>query len=99
MLHITLIYLNLSLISCSGLRKLVTPLLAGLLEVDPQRMWNFERFFQEVTMILSRKVVHVFLVNKVQPLTIYMDPEHRCVTPSLEILEYYYSDVPSFYHF
>ncbi|MPC44163.1 Inhibitor of nuclear factor kappa-B kinase subunit epsilon [Portunus trituberculatus] len=60
-----------------GLRKLVTPLLAGLLEVDPQRMWNFERFFQEVTMILSRKVVHVFLVNKVQPLTIYMDPEHR----------------------
>lgn len=60
-----------------GLRKLVTPLLAGLLEVDPQRMWNFERFFQEVTMILSRKVVHVFLVNKVQPLTVYMDPEHR----------------------
>ncbi|XP_045622552.1 inhibitor of nuclear factor kappa-B kinase subunit epsilon isoform X4 [Procambarus clarkii] len=60
-----------------GLRKLVTPLLAGLLEVDPQRMWNFERFFQEVTMILGRKVAHVFLVNKVQPLTIYMDPEHR----------------------
>ncbi|XP_042862364.1 inhibitor of nuclear factor kappa-B kinase subunit epsilon-like isoform X2 [Penaeus japonicus] len=60
-----------------GLRKLVTPLLAGLLEVDPQRMWNFERFFQEVTMILSKKVVHVFFVNKVQPLTVYMDPEHR----------------------
>ncbi|XP_069961225.1 serine/threonine-protein kinase TBK1 isoform X3 [Cherax quadricarinatus] len=60
-----------------GLRKLVTPLLAGLLEVDPQRMWNFERFFQEVTMILSRKVAYVFLVNKVQPLTVYMDPEHR----------------------
>ncbi|XP_064122192.1 serine/threonine-protein kinase TBK1-like isoform X2 [Macrobrachium nipponense] len=60
-----------------GLRKLVTPLLAGLLEVDPQRMWNFERFFQEVTMILSRKVAHVFYVNRVQPLTIYMDPKHR----------------------
>ncbi|XP_071540715.1 serine/threonine-protein kinase TBK1 isoform X2 [Panulirus ornatus] len=60
-----------------GLRKLVTPLLAGLLEVDPQRMWNFERFFQEVTMILNRKVAHIFLVNRVQPLTVYMDPEHR----------------------
>lgn len=60
-----------------GLRKLVTPLLAGLLEVDPQRMWNFERFFQEVTMILSRKVAHIFYVNRVQPLTVYMDPEHR----------------------
>ncbi|XP_042234136.1 inhibitor of nuclear factor kappa-B kinase subunit epsilon-like isoform X2 [Homarus americanus] len=60
-----------------GLRKLVTPLLAGLLEVDPLRMWNFERFFQEVTMILSRKVAHVFLVNKIQPLTVYMGPEHR----------------------
>lgn len=55
----------------------MTPLLAGLLEVDPQRMWNFERFFQEVTMILSKKVVHIFFVNKVQPLTVYMDPEHR----------------------
>ncbi|KAK7072288.1 hypothetical protein SK128_028032 [Halocaridina rubra] len=60
-----------------GLRKLVTPLLAGLLEVDPQRMWNFERFFQEVTVILSRKVAHIFFVNRVQPLTVYMDPEHR----------------------
>lgn len=60
-----------------GLKKLVVPLLAGLLEVDPTRMWNFERFFKEVTMILNRKVVHTMLVNKVQPLTIYMDPEHK----------------------
>ncbi|KAK4298908.1 hypothetical protein Pmani_028778 [Petrolisthes manimaculis] len=60
-----------------GLRKLVTPLLAGLLEVDPQRMWNFEHFFDEVTTILARKVIHVFHVNKVLPLTLYLDPKHK----------------------
>jgi len=27
-------------------------LFAGLMEVDPQRMWNFDRFFQEVTAIV-----------------------------------------------
>ncbi|XP_076033468.1 I-kappaB kinase epsilon isoform X2 [Oratosquilla oratoria] len=60
-----------------GLRKLVTPLLGGLLEVDPQKMWNFEKFFQEVTALLNRKVLHLFFVNKVQPLTIYMESNHK----------------------
>lgn len=35
-----------------GLKKIITPLFAGLMEVDPQRMWNFDRFFQEVTAIV-----------------------------------------------
>lgn len=48
-----------------GLKKIVTPLLAGLLEADPKRIWTFERFFREVTSILSCKVVHFFHVNRV----------------------------------
>ena len=60
-----------------GVRNLVTPLLAGLLEVDPTRMWNFDRFFKEVTMILNKTAVYIFFVNKVQPLVIYMDPSHK----------------------
>ena len=60
-----------------GVRNLVTPLLAGLLEVDPTRMWNFERFFKEVTMILNKTTLFIFFVNKVQPLVVYMDPSHR----------------------
>ncbi|KAK7788610.1 hypothetical protein R5R35_005504 [Gryllus longicercus] len=59
----------------AGLKKLVTPLLAGLLEVDSQRIWNFEKFFSEVTGILSRKVVHIFHVNRAQCLKIYLHPD------------------------
>lgn len=42
----------------------MTPLLAGLLEVDPLRIWSFERFFAEVQAATSTKPVHVFHVNK-----------------------------------
>ncbi|KDR12239.1 serine/threonine-protein kinase TBK1 [Zootermopsis nevadensis] len=58
-----------------GLKKLVTPLLAGLLEVDPQRIWNFERFFKEVTYILSCKLIHIFYMNRVQSIRVYLPPE------------------------
>lgn len=75
----------------SGLKQLVTPLLAGLLEVTHKiipfsvsvptianyisfdcfgefqekqsKMWSFERFFKEVTLILSKRVLHVFYMN------------------------------------
>lgn len=47
-----------------GLRKLTTPLLAGLLEVDPHRIWTFEKFFTEVQIATSTKPMHVFHVNK-----------------------------------
>ena len=41
-----------------GLKKVITPLFAGLMEVDPQRMWNFDRFFQEVTAIVYILLMH-----------------------------------------
>ncbi|KAL4719569.1 hypothetical protein ACJJTC_008686 [Scirpophaga incertulas] len=47
-----------------GLRKLVTPLLAGLLEVDPHRIWSFERFFTEVQIATSTIPIHIFHMNK-----------------------------------
>ncbi|KAF5301658.1 hypothetical protein FQA39_LY10705 [Lamprigera yunnana] len=40
----------------AGLKKIVTPLLAGLLEADPVRIWSFDKFFNEVTNLLTRKV-------------------------------------------
>ncbi|KAB7500379.1 Serine/threonine-protein kinase TBK1 [Armadillidium nasatum] len=80
-----------------GLCKLVTPLLGGLLEVDPQRMWNFDEFFSEVTKLLSKRVVHVFFVNRVQPLIIYMDPEQNSFSlqhlQNLQHLVYEQTDV------
>ena len=44
------------------------------MEVDPQRMWNFDRFFQEVTAIVNRKPVHIFYVNTLQSLRVYIMP-------------------------
>nr|CAG4646065.1 EOG090X01SN [Macrothrix elegans] len=68
-----------------GLKKLVTPLFAGLMEVDPQRMWNFDRFFQEVTSITSRKAIHLFYVNSVQSLRIYVSPSNTSqIVPEIE---------------
>ncbi|XP_037873526.1 serine/threonine-protein kinase TBK1 isoform X2 [Bombyx mori] len=60
-----------------GLRKLVTPLLAGLLEVDPHRIWTFERFFSEVQVVTSTKPVHVFYVNKATSIKVFLKLEEK----------------------
>lgn len=61
----------------AGIKKHVTPLLAGLLEVNPQKMWTFERFFSDVTRILSKKKIHIFHVNKLSELRIYLDRSEK----------------------
>ncbi|XP_038211478.1 inhibitor of nuclear factor kappa-B kinase subunit epsilon [Zerene cesonia] len=60
-----------------GLRKLVTPLLAGLLEVDPHRIWTFERFFSEVQTVTTTKPVHVFHVHKAVSLKVFLKPDEK----------------------
>ncbi|XP_045452666.1 inhibitor of nuclear factor kappa-B kinase subunit epsilon [Melitaea cinxia] len=60
-----------------GLCKLVTPLLAGLLEVDPHRIWTFERFFSEVQTVTSTKPVHIFHVNKAASIKVFLKPEEK----------------------
>ncbi|XP_062547300.1 serine/threonine-protein kinase TBK1 [Armigeres subalbatus] len=59
----------------AGLKFLVTPLLAGLLEENQKRMWSFDRFFYEVQHILNKKVLHVFYTNQATSIEVYMDPE------------------------
>lgn len=63
----------------TGLKKIVTPLLAGLLEVDPQRIWSFDRFFTEVTDTLCRKPIHIFNVHKASLLKVFLHPEEKLV--------------------
>ncbi|XP_052743671.1 inhibitor of nuclear factor kappa-B kinase subunit epsilon isoform X2 [Bicyclus anynana] len=60
-----------------GLRKIVTPLLAGLLEVDPHRIWTFERFFSEVQTVTSTTPVHIFHVNKAASIKVFLKPEEK----------------------
>lgn len=58
-----------------GLKKVVTPLLAGLLEVDTQKIWTFDRFFTEVTLTLSKVLIHVFHVNQASRIEIFVHPD------------------------
>ncbi|CAH1116516.1 unnamed protein product [Phaedon cochleariae] len=57
-----------------GLKKIITPLLAGLLEADHRKIWSFDKFFKEVDVVLSRKVVNIFHVNKAQLIKVYILP-------------------------
>lgn len=38
-------------------------------------MWSFDRFFKEVTNILSKKVVHVFYMNRASSIEVYMNDD------------------------
>lgn len=61
----------------AGLKKIVTPLLAGLLEADPKRVWSFEKFFNDVVVVLSCKVINIFHVNLVNQIKVYIHPEEK----------------------
>ncbi|XP_074644111.1 serine/threonine-protein kinase TBK1-like [Tubulanus polymorphus] len=60
-----------------GLKRLLTPLLAGLLECNPDRVWGFEQLFAETFNIVSKKVLHVFDVWASKCLRIYVDNNER----------------------
>ncbi|XP_064633167.1 serine/threonine-protein kinase TBK1-like [Lineus longissimus] len=55
-----------------GLKTLITPLLAGLLECQPKQMWSFERFFTEAFSLCAKTVIYVFNVWSGSHLRIYM---------------------------
>lgn len=63
----------------TGLKKIVTPLLAGLLEVDPQRIWSFDRFFAEVQDTLCRKPVYIFNMHRASLIRVYLHPDEKLV--------------------
>ena len=71
----------------AGIKKHITPLLAGLLEVNPQKMWTFDKFFSEVTKILSKKKLHIFFVNKLKELRVYLDKEEKLENLQLLLTE------------
>ncbi|XP_071496369.1 inhibitor of nuclear factor kappa-B kinase subunit epsilon-like [Diadema antillarum] len=54
-----------------GLKNLLTPLLASLLELDSMKVWSFTQFFEASQSILSRKVLHVLWVDRASNLRVY----------------------------
>uniref|UniRef100_A0A4W3HNT6 TANK-binding kinase 1 n=1 Tax=Callorhinchus milii TaxID=7868 RepID=A0A4W3HNT6_CALMI len=62
-------------ISCSlstGLRSMLIPVLANILEVDQDKCWGFDQFFVETNDILHRVVIHVFSLQQVTLHKIYI---------------------------
>ncbi|CAL8097022.1 unnamed protein product [Orchesella dallaii] len=56
------------------LRKLICPLLAGLMEVDPRKKLTYESYFEKVDEILNRTQFNIFNINKSQVLRLYVNP-------------------------
>lgn len=78
-----------------GLKKIITPLLAGLLEADAKRIWTFDRFFSEVSAVLLREPVNIFHVNKAQLIKVYIHPDETYLNLQEYITEQTQMDVES----
>lgn len=70
-----------------GLRKLVTPLLAGLMECDAGRMWTFDHFFAEVSSLFRRVRLIAFHVETCRLISLYVEPEDSLEELRCAILE------------
>lgn len=58
---------------------LVVRILAGLLENDSNKMWSFDRFFNEVTGIESMIVLRIFYCWAGQQLLVYLQKTDKYV--------------------
>lgn len=63
-----------------ALKELICPLLASLLEADPRKKINHEDFFAQVEVILSKQRLHVFYLNSVEKIRLYINQNN---VPSL----------------
>ncbi|XP_024915561.1 inhibitor of nuclear factor kappa-B kinase subunit epsilon isoform X1 [Cynoglossus semilaevis] len=55
-----------------GLKALLVPVLAGILEADQQQCWGFDQFFTATTDILQRQPVHLFALQQAAVHSIYV---------------------------
>nr|XP_043880712.1 inhibitor of nuclear factor kappa-B kinase subunit epsilon isoform X3 [Solea senegalensis]XP_043880713.1 inhibitor of nuclear factor kappa-B kinase subunit epsilon isoform X3 [Solea senegalensis] len=55
-----------------GLRVLLVPVLAGILDADQDRCWGFDQFFTATTDILQRQPVHLFALQQAMVHFIYI---------------------------
>lgn len=76
-----------------GARRMLVPLLAGLMECVQSRMWTFDQFFQEVHDIVTKYRIYVFNVGTASLLNIYLDPKEKYAKLCEEIASQ--TDVPA----
>ncbi|XP_041051559.1 inhibitor of nuclear factor kappa-B kinase subunit epsilon isoform X1 [Carcharodon carcharias] len=62
-------------VSCrlsKGLKDLLVPILASILEADQAKCWGFDQFFAEANDILHRTVIHIFSLQQATMLKVYI---------------------------
>ncbi|XP_078465951.1 serine/threonine-protein kinase TBK1 [Lampetra fluviatilis] len=60
-----------------GLKMLLTPLLANIMEVNKQHCWNFDQFFAAANEILTRHVFHIFSLSQLSLFKVYVQIEQQ----------------------
>ncbi|XP_067863842.1 inhibitor of nuclear factor kappa-B kinase subunit epsilon isoform X2 [Heptranchias perlo] len=55
-----------------GLKALLVPILASILEADQAKCWGFDQFFAEANDILHRTVIHVFSLQQATMHKVYV---------------------------
>ena len=67
------------LVSVRGLKRLVVPLLAGLLANEADQALSFEAFFMSVQQIVHNKIIYVFHAAACSLLYIYLPDNSRYI--------------------
>ena len=62
---------------CRGLKLLIVPLIAGLLEVNISYCTNFDAYFRHVNAICNKVILDVFDTSKCKMIKIYCDPSDK----------------------
>jgi len=57
----------------NNLKSLITPLLAKLMEAEPNKQLTYEDFFEQSDKIFEMATFHIFYVNKCKLFTVYID--------------------------
>lgn len=65
-----------------GLQQELTPMLAGLLELDPQYAWTFDQFFSAMQRVSTSTMVHIYNVAQMALLYLYL-PASGCLTEEI----------------
>ena len=59
------------------MKRLLNPMISGLLEVKPELSWTFEKFFAEALKIAQKVRVNVFDAWSGKLIDIFLDPSDR----------------------
>ena len=60
-----------------GLKQLLVPVFAALFERESETCWTFQKYFDVSNNILERKRVHIFYLNQLNFLRVYLDTDKQ----------------------